>query len=140
MRKTLNRRAFSIMEAVIAIFVVTIVSLSAVTVATSSLGAKAKSTRITMAQGFARDAWECFKAAEDQTQFLELMAFADSAAHQNTETVDGKTVSTFANEKHHFTATITVTPTASALAFAVVVADEEGEIFSLSYQKGGAVW
>ena len=145
-KKTALKRngGFSIMEAVIALAVIVIVTVSALSIATSSLVAKTKLINRSQAQSFAQDVWECFKVSDDKDEFDANLIFAIDAidaintidaidAIDKTLVYDSKSNSYRYNSKR-FDAKIKIDNSFSELT--VTVLDKNGkEIISLNYDK-----
>ena len=85
MMKRLNKRGFSLIEVIMALAVVVIVSVAALSITLSSVPAKLNAMNKTRAQNFAADAWECFKVADGEDDFLSLLDFAVGVT-EKTET------------------------------------------------------
>ena len=75
-RRVLNQKGFSLIETVIAMAIIIIVTVSALTMVTSSLNITKKEIYTSKAQYFAADSLEAFRIAEDAAQFEETIAFA----------------------------------------------------------------
>ena len=130
-KKTALKRngGFSIMEAVIALAVIVIVTVSALSIATSSLVAKTKLINRSQAQSFAQDVWECFKVSDDKSEFDTNLTFAID----KTPVYDSESNSYRYNSKR-FDAKIKIDNSFSELT--VTVIDKNGkEIISLNYDK-----
>ena len=106
----INKNGFSIAEVVIALSVIVIVSISALTIVFSSIVTKNSAINKAAAQNFANNVWESFKAAETEEEFLSLVNFAEEI--ELTESApgeNGSTVYIYSSEKRNFTAVIWVT-------------------------------
>ena len=124
------RRGFSLAEAVVALAVVVIITVAALTMVTSSIVATINATNKAEAQIFAQNVWECFKASENEDKFLENVEFA----------IDGTLMEQGINKYKYnadgFNAKIEVNSSFTELT--VTVNDNKGEqIVSLNYTKGG---
>ena len=132
MRKMTSKDGVSIAEVVIALSIIVVVSMTALTLVLSSFSVR--STLITRTQGinFADNAWECFKAADDADEFKSLVENVTGL----TPTEDTK----YIYDGNGFTATITVTyKDGERPSFDITVTeDKDGdEIISFKYVKGG---
>lgn len=132
-----NKKGFSLAEAVIALSVIVIVSVCALTIVLSSISAKQTAIDKEKAQYFANNAWECFKASDSEEGFISNMEFAESVTLEFT---DGEC--TYTSETYKFTAKITIDYTATRPTFDIAVTDKDGnEIIAFTYEKakgGGA--
>ena len=138
MSKTRHNRGFSLAEVVISLAIILIVTVSAVSFSLSSVRATENAIHKTEAQSFASDIWECFKAAEDAGEFIDLVKFARGVElTEGTLDEDGNTIYTYHSEEEYFTANIAVNFHESELqTFTITITDEEDiEIISISYQK-----
>ena len=126
----------------IALSVIVIVSVSAISIALSSLTARTNAINKSHAQSFADSVWESFKAADTREEFLDLVEFSERATLAEVSTDgSGKTNYTYISEENKFTAEIAVSYQENARSeLVVVVTDGDGgEIISFSYTKGGEV-
>ena len=139
-KKTALKRngGFSIMEAVIALAVIVIVTVSALSIATSSLVAKTKLINRSQAQSFAQDVWECFKVSDDKNEFDANLTFAimenEDGRDQGkgSDTVYDSESNSYRSKR--FDAKIKIDNSFSELT--VTVIDKNGkEIISLNYDK-----
>ena len=129
-KKTALKRngGFSIMEAVIALAVIVIVTVSALSIATSSLVAKTKLINRSQAQSFAQNVWECFKVSDDKSEFVSNLEFAIDAIDDDSES------NSYRYNSKRFDAKIKIDNSFSELT--VTVIDKNGkEIISLNYDK-----
>ena len=138
MMKKCNRKGgFSISEVVIALAVIVVVSMTALTIVGASFATK--TTLITRSQGisFADNVWECFKAADSKTEFESLVKEAESEL-----TLDGNTgyEYDYSYQNDRFKANIIVTyEVGKRPTFDIVVTENKAdgdEIISFSYVKG----
>lgn len=118
------------MEAVIALSVITIVSITALSLIFSSISAKTSAVNRAKAQSFAENAWECFKASEDETEFIDNLAFAEGVTL-------GKTEDKYVHEIGGYTVTITVDYSGRATLNVAITEDDGEEVSSFTYEKGG---
>ena len=140
MSKRNRRNGYSLVEVVIALSVVVIVSVSALSIILSSIATKAAAINREHAQGFADNVWESFKAADTQDEFVSLVAFSegvDKADITGVEGENGDIVYTYSSEKHKFKAEMTVNYQSQRPELNLAVTDKEGdEIILLEYKKG----
>lgn len=137
-----KRNGFSLVEVVIALSIIVIVSISAISIMASSIATKATAINKTQAQNFADNVWECFKAAEDEEEFISLVSFAEGITlSDGIADGNGNNVYTYHSGENKFTAQISVKfPADTRSEFNINVTDENGEsIISFSYQKGGGI-
>ena len=136
MKLTKRKNGFSIVECIIALTVVIIVSFTALSILLSAVSAKVTSVDIAYAQRFADNAWECFKAADNENEFIDFMRFAEGVTLTGS---DGNY--SYVSEENKFTAEISV----AGNEFGIRVffdnnkedrSDDE-EIISFNYTKGG---
>ena len=141
MMKKCNRKGgFSIAEAIIALAVIVVVSMTALTIVLSSFAAK--TTLITRSQGisFADNVWECFKAAEDLDEFKALVVKAGIVPDGDSFKIDNNTPFTYNSDEHKFKAEIIVKYVKDERPELHIVVktddDKSDEIISFSYVKG----
>ena len=129
-----EKRGISLAEAVIALAVILIVTVAALSVALTSIAVKRKTLYASYAQDFARNAYECFIAAEDEEDFVALIEFAEGAFLAEK---DGKY--TYVNEEKDYIATIKVDYDADRPTFSVTILNAKGEevVPLIEYEKGG---
>ena len=135
------------MEVVIALAVITVVTLASLTTVMASISARVKIVNRSEAQNFAQNVWECFKVSENKDDFIENVKFVlnidkeEESPFEESE-ADGKTVYKYTSDKNNFTATITVDFATGELY--IKIDDNKGEeIVSFDYdkyvsQEGGA--
>lgn len=133
MRNATRKKGFSLAEVVIALSIILIVSLAAMSIALSSVSVTAKAVELSKAQGFAENALECFKAAENEAELRELIEFAEGVEL----TDDGDSVYLHTLGDGRFTAQIKVGfPENAEKTFELILLDKDGnEHLSLSYHK-----
>ena len=135
MKKHNRKGGFSIAEVVIALAVIVLVSMIALTIVTSSFAAK--TTLITRSQGisFADNVWECFKAAKTPEEFNY---FVKATTEDYSFDIQNKTPYSYSGD--NFKATITVKYEAGNRPTLDIVVTENkvdgDEIISFSYVKG----
>ena len=134
MNKIFKKNGYSLVEAVIALSVITIVSITAFSIMLSSISTKVSAINKTEAQNFASDILECFKASENEEEFLSLVDFAED----DISLEGGEGSYTYYSEKYKFTANISVSyPIDGRSELLVDVSDDDGEnIISVPYKKG----
>lgn len=124
---------FSLTEAVIALAIVVIITVAALTVVMSSIVAKVNAVNKAEAQGFAQNVWECFKASEDEGEFVENVRFA-----LGDDTLEAQDI--YEYESDRFNAKIEVDWNLATIEI-TVNGNKGEEIVSLNYNKakgGGA--
>lgn len=135
-----TKNGYSIVEVVIALSVIIAVSISAITIALSSSAAKSNAIAIGKGIRFAENIKECFKAAQDEEEFISYVGFAEGI-DLTKENLDskGKTVYTCSSKDGDFSSLIAVSYDTNAEAeISVTVTDNDGgEIVSFDYIKGG---
>ena len=128
MNKTKRNSGFSIMETVIALAIIVMVTLAALTVIMTSISARVKATNYGEAQDFAHNILECFKAADENSEFESYVGFA------------GYTMSVTSNNKYYFENnkfTAQIDANCSSGEFEITINDTKNEeIISFSYTKG----
>ena len=132
MKKLLkSRRGFSLTEAIIAMAVILIVSLTAITIIMSSMNSKHTVFDQTRAQYFAESSLECFKSAEDKSEFAYLLSFV---AEEDTLTSKNNDY-TYTSKKDNFKAKIHADFDTGV--FEIEVTDKRGdELVSFNYRRG----
>lgn len=139
MSKRNRKSGYSLVEVVIALSVIVIVSVSALSIILSSIATKTAAINRAHAQGFAENVWESFKAADSQEEFVSLVDFSEGIVLSDGINDDnGNTVYTYCSEKYKFTADITVGyREGERPELRIFVADKGGdEIVLLDYKKG----
>lgn len=142
MSKMRKKNGYSLVEVVIALSVVIIVSLAALSIALSSIATKATAINKTKAQSFADNVWESFKAAESENEFESLVLFAEGITLNDGATdEDGNTVYTYYSEENKFAAEISVNFSESERSeFEINITDKQGNsIVSFSFRKGDGI-
>lgn len=140
--KNKNNRGYSLVEVVIALSVIVIVSVSALSIVLSSVATRVNAINKSHAQSFADNVWESFKAADTQDEFLSLIAFSEGTTLTEGVTDEsGKTTYTYYSQENKFTAEIAVSYQENARPeLEVIVTDKDGdEIISFSYRKGDGI-
>lgn len=130
MRKTKRNSGFSIMETVIALAMIAIVTIAALSVVLSAISARVKQANISEAQDFAHNILECFKASENSSQFTDNVEFAGI---EGLEYSGGSKYRYVAENK--FAAVLNADFTSSE--FEIDIRNNKDEvIISFSYEKG----
>ena len=139
MSKRNRRNGYSLVEVVIALSVIVIVSASAISILLSSVATKVNAVNKAHAQSFADNVWESFKAADNEEDFVSLVAFSEGINEADITAPEGENmVYTYSSEKHKFTADITVNYNSTRPELKISVTDKDGdEIISFNYVKGG---
>lgn len=147
-----KKRGASLAESVVALAVITIVSMAAISAVVFALNAQVKALRNTKAQDFARSVFESFKVSDDYSAFVNNLSFAeDITALEANEDKDGSyTVYEYISSDYDFRATIKVylpddvshesegTKTDPKLSVVVTEnSDPDDEIIFFDYTKGG---
>ena len=133
-RNTLKRkRGFALAETVIALTVVLMVSAAALTMIMSSILVKTTSIIETEARGFASDALECFKAADNKTEFENNLKFAMGVVElDDNEKTDPNA---YRYVFDGFVANIKVND--DLTEFEIQLNKKAEEILAFTYRKGG---
>ena len=144
MTKRNLKKGFSLVEVVIALSVITVVTVTALSLTLSSVVARTTSLNKSYAQGFASDVIECFKAADGEEQFVDLVTFATGAnlqGEENSDLTDNKIHVTRKFDDRNFKAIIEVDYTTARPTLTITVneADSEDEIIVLEYKRGSLV-
>lgn len=130
-----HKKGFSLVEAVIALTVIVIVSVSAMTIVLSSISARQKAINKAEAQCFADNAWECFKASNTAEEFVNNMVYTGAVVETDfadTDSSDSGYIYTI--EKSNFTAVIKL-HYALRPTFTMEVKDGEKTICSIPLYK-----
>ncbi len=140
-----NKKAgFSIVEAVIALTVIVIVSVTAIGIISTSLARKTDAINTAAAQRFADNVLECFKVADDFADFSTKLQFVEGATltsvtDENEQPIADDTY-TYTSEAHGFTVTMTVSfpkTKDERPKLKITVTDSDGaELVALTYTKG----
>ena len=130
MRKTKRNSGFSIMETVIALAMIAIVTIAALSVVLSAISARVKQANYSEAQDFAHNILECFKASENSGQCIDNVEFAGI---EGLEYSGGSKYRYVAENK--FAAVLNADFTSSE--FEIDIRNNKDEvIISFSYEKG----
>ena len=137
-----RRGGFVMAEVVIALSVILIVMVSALSIAIYSVGAKNKTVNESKAAAFAENLLECFKEATSEEEFLSLVKFAEGEELNDKNATENIGSYTHALGKSAFIATIAVNYSTDRPKFEIKIIDENNEdeeestIVSFSYEKG----
>ncbi len=150
MRKAKSKSGFSMMEVVIALAVITVVTLASLTTIMASISARVKIVNRSEAQNFAQNVWECFKVSDSVDSFEENVKFAEGVDLNDLDTENEKIGVYNYNVGNQFTVSITVDFTTSSIdndktvnIKIDVIDNKNEEIVSFDYdkyvsQEGGA--
>ncbi len=131
MNKTKRNSGFSIMETVIALAIIVIVTVAALSVVMASISARVKQANYSEAQDFAHNILECFKAADDTAKFEDYVKFAEGVELSQYAENDGYNY----DAENKFSAKIMYYNNFNEIF--ISIEDTKGdEIISFSYVKG----
>ena len=99
MKRIKRKNGFSLAEVVVALAIVAIVSVGALSIVSSSINSRVNAINRTQAQIFASNLIECFKASEDNEKFIE---YAGEAVGINLEYDYNKGYYTYISNKNAF--------------------------------------
>lgn len=139
MRKAKSKSGFSMMEVVIALAVITVVTLASLTTVMASISARVKIVNRSEAQNFAQNVWECFKVSDNIAELETNVKFAEGeevALTPNGTDEFGNSIYNYTSDKNNFTATITV-DFESGEFYIDVIDNKDETIVSFSYLKEG---
>ena len=129
-----RNRGFSIMETVIALVVIVLVTAAALSITMAAISARVKMSNYSEAQDFAHNVLECFKAADNNTEFESNMK--DVAGYEYDDMSAEPSIYTYKVE-NKFEAEIIAAFDVDVDYFQITVNDTNGtEIISFTYQKG----
>lgn len=135
--KRRNKRGVSLAEAAIAITVITIVSVAALSTILFSINAQQRVINETEAQNFAASVFESFKAADTAEKFEANVSFSEGLTPTNTQKDDstGTVAYSYTSDRHAFGATVRINYSTGDLDLKVF--DEDGgSIVIIEYKKG----
>ena len=141
MSKKQRKGGFSIAEVVMALAIIVSVTATAMSIALKSVNTTANVINLNKAQDFAENAWECFKAAGDEIEFISLLEFAQGVElNRDSTDANGNSVYKHIIDEERYTVKITVgfhdeEDVADEFNVAVINKNEKN-ILSFSYQKG----
>lgn len=142
MSKRNRKNGFSLAEAVIALAVITLVTVAALSMSFSAVLARMNIVNRSYAQGFAADILECFKAATTEEEFIALVEFSTDAGLSDGDEYDNIGNYSYTSDEHQFTAKIDIYNDATnnnrrTLTVTVTENDDDSaEIITLNYAKG----
>lgn len=128
---------FTVAEVIVALAVVAVVSMAALSIVLSSLSARTAAVRQTQAQNLAGNVLECFKAAGNQAEFQSAVAFSEGINLEGTAEENGW-VSYRHTSDTGCTAVIRVrfAPDARSELRVEITDDQEHTLVGFSYEKG----
>lgn len=130
----MNKKGFSLAESVIALSVVTIVSICAITIVISSITSKTKTIQKLNSQNFAYNVVECFKVSSDINEFdsyLDSLTNKDLSYISNSES---NSIYSFILEETNYSTVITYSNDNKKLTINITN-DKNETIISLEYNK-----
>ena len=141
MNRSKKKGGFVLAEVVIALSVILLVTVSALTIAISSVSARIKTVNESLASDFAENLLECFKAADNGEEFLANVKFAEGVTLSDGDASDSVVSCIHNDEKHKFKATVFVVFSGEdRQRMNIEVTSDEGEaLVSFSYVKGGGI-
>lgn len=123
-----NKKGFSITEVVIAMVIIAIVSVSALSAVIGSVNAKAAAANRTAAQDFAANALECYKATSNPNDFYTYLHTIYTEVKQSGNETEQKC--TYAGTGWQAEMTV------SATDFHIEITDDDGNtIVKYDYEK-----
>lgn len=131
MMKKINKKGFSIVEVVIAMAVITLVTVTAISIATGADKNARTALYRTDAQLFAADAVECFKATKNVNDFKNALESRGVPGYESEEL----TTTLFFNLSPSGYVAIVIYDTNS---ISVTVSDNSNIVTQLTYTKGVA--
>ena len=136
-----SKKAFSLVEVIIAITVIVTVTAAALSVIYSSAVATRRSQNIAEAQSFAKDAFECFRAADSDEEFINTVYFAKGMQPVSiTSDISEYTTFKYISDENEYVANIKIRFSEDYRSeFDISVTDKKGrEITSFEFEKGDA--
>ena len=132
--KRKQKRGFTVAELVIAMAVILIVTATALTVVFTSRTAGARALCRADAVRFSENVWECFKASDNTTEFLDAIKFAEGETPAYDEATG---IYTWTSPRHGYTATVKLDYDVPRPTLSVFVVEDGDELLSFEYEKGG---
>lgn len=124
-KRILNKKGFSLAEAIIAMVIVSLVTVAAVTLFFASGRTSQAAVYKSQARFFAEDAFSCFLAADTADQFSDTMELRGGYAE--LAITDGKYIYTLPGSR--FQAVISAEyPDAGRATFSLSITDADGEV------------
>ena len=138
-----NKKGFSLVEVAIALAIITIVTVTALTIALNSITPKINNNNRSHAQNFAYNVWQCFQVANNNDDVFTLLSLSyDTTNMRQSEDADsGYTTYTYTSAEHKYTATIKMRhPVGARPDMEITVVDgKDKEIIHFTYTKGDGV-
>ena len=140
-----KKKGFSLVEVAIALAIITIVTVTALTIALNSITPKINNNNRSHAQNFANNVWQCFQEAESNDDVFKLLSFSYDLNEENmTATAtdgEGYKTYTYTSAEHKYTATIKMRhPVGARPDMEITVVDgKDKEIIHFTYTKGDGV-
>ena len=144
-----KKKGFSLVEVAIALAIITIVTVTALTIALNSITPKINNNNRSHAQNFANNVWQCFQEAESNDDVFALLSFSYDLKDNMTATEtdgEGYTTYTYTSAEHKYTATIKMRfpqdeyPAIKRPDMEITVVDgKDKEIIHFTYTKGDGV-
>lgn len=140
-----NKKGFSLVEVAIALAIITIVTVTALTIALNSITPQINNNNRAHAQNFAHNVWQCFQVANDYNDVFTLLSLSyDTTNMRKSEGTDGEgyTTYTYTSAEHNYTASIKLrfpdsTEPDGRPRMEITVKDgKDKEIIQLSYERG----
>lgn len=126
-KRILNKKGMTMVEVIIAMAVVMLVTITALSIITSSTHTTQSALHKSQAQHFAEDAFACFRACETADQFADAMAFAGGYS----ECAVSGSQYTFLLNASRFTAVVTVEyPAGDRASFSIQITDDDDEVIT----------
>lgn len=133
--KNRSRKGFSILEAVIAIAVISIITVAAITMVTQSIKVERNNIRDAEIKTYSENAIECFRFANDREEFFSLIKKTASFVDENEDGTLGEN-ERIELKKSDYTIAITVDLLYNNMMITAINSSGT-EIFSLDYSIGG---
>ena len=134
-----NKKGFSLTEIAVALSMITVVSVCAITIIVYSVSSSKRSADISEAQMFAADLRECFIVSDSDDEFIRAVKFAKGIELRRLD--DGSYL--YTSDKHGYEAAVVLNFSSDrrvTSSFSIkMVDDEQRELISFSYEKGGGV-
>lgn len=156
-----NKKGFSLAETVIALAVIVVVSITALTIVMSSIKNKVNIATKLDAQNFAYNTLECFKVSSDETDFKSLVeeqivgkdnliaVVDDSGGVENNSPQDegNNEDPKSSEEKYSYTSSrgyeaiieVNFTQNNGLCSFSITITKEEKNLVSLNYSKAAII-
>jgi len=134
-KRILSRDGFTLAESIIAMVIISLVTVTAVTLILSSTHTTQSAVQKAQAQYFAEDALTCFRAADSADRFVDAIAF--SGGYTELSVTGDTYVFTLADSRFRAVALVEY-PTDGRASFSIeILDDDEDVITSISqFRKG----